>query len=658
MQLRHLDDPRITLPQLLAGSEQVVQRLRDISAGAGPLIKSSIFYTRLRAKTAESIEGKIANRRRDPKTPDYSFRNLTDYAGFRIITLSDNDLISAIDFVLKIIKAGQYIPDPVFEPGITFEAFHDATFNARTERDYDGKKPVSQQNDIYYRCMRHLLDAVDDDISELDPQQALSVRNYITAHCQPKTKSQNRYSSAHLTFWAISYHSPTLTIPIPVEFQIRTAIEDVWAEVSHKLLYKSRSEYVWSAQYESSLERAEQTLLTVKSQMDNLPEQIAGIYKSAAEAKDIADNFWGDKKQASKNERPADTELHFSLCASLIALAGDGKLPTEVKGPLVRYGRRLNTISPGHSNERAAAILGKCISSLTILSAEIRSLHLEGEQQNEKGEYVEPLARLYEQRQQLVELEILRLRAVMAINYGHKFENIPTQFDPAGEDRDIVLMEIYSNFCSFSESTRLKLKPITMLHFWKYLLAYDFGNPEMARINLHLSYTSMHADPTLPSWSIYKVLVPSFLGQERFTEAMEVLADMPAPDIDPRRMPRVSAVLKEKLTSCIRFATDAFDEHVDRGGLRGKRRGDILFDDTFTRPITQAQMAVHVTRLLNDRFGAFIAKNSPSIRPRLRRIVDYIENNRNEFDFLENEDKDSLDSDVAVVKTLLADIGY
>jgi ppGpp synthetase/RelA/SpoT-type nucleotidyltranferase len=661
-----LDDPRVTLPQILAGSEQVVQRLRTLSASAGPRASAALFYTRSRAKALESVTGKVGHRRRVKDDADYSFRRMTDFAGFRIVTLNDDDLIKAIDYILAIIKAGQTVSDPIFAPGNVFSQFHDAKFSARTELPFDGALLVEKQTDIYYKCMRHFLDRLESEsrlqeslIDDADPEAATrkaeisATRNYVRAECTALPKKRDRYSSAHLTFWALSYHQ-NFPIPIPVEFQIRTAIEDVWAEVSHKLLYKSKSEFVWSLEYERDLNLAEQQLGSIKTRMDNLPSDIAAIYTHSNQAQILSLDFWGDKGLAPER----NTDLHFSLCTALIGLVGDGKLLQEwIKVPLETYKKRVVDLNPKKNSDlETASILGECVKLLAGLAQQIESryLNLTEQSMDDHGEYVDQTSRLYEQRKLLVDLEILRLKGLLALNYSHRFDSgavIP--FKDSAEKKEICT-QLYGQLCGFVDTKRLKIKPITMLHTWKYLLASAaFKNDQVARMNLNLASAAMIADPTLPGWSIYRVLIPAYLGVERQKEVEGILTDLNSSSVPLKRMPYVSSELKDKLADAVRFAADAFEEHIDSRDHKSDRRGDILFEADFIRPISQAQLALSITRMLNDRLGVFVGKINPSICARIDRIIKYVENRREEFEFLKEDARSTIDADLVEVKNLL-----
>src|SRR5579864_2895692 len=63
--IRSLDSPEITERHIVFAAEQIAQRLRSLSISSGPSALAQQFYTRIRAKTPESIRGKIERKRRE-----------------------------------------------------------------------------------------------------------------------------------------------------------------------------------------------------------------------------------------------------------------------------------------------------------------------------------------------------------------------------------------------------------------------------------------------------------------------------------------------------------------------------------------------------------------------------------------------------------------
>ncbi|CAN0418636.1 unnamed protein product, partial [Ectocarpus sp. 13 AM-2016] len=104
---RDITDPRVNLDLVQAGAEQVIQRLRNLIASVGPADIYSHFYTKMRVKTIDSITKKIDAQQRGGyggPNPNFSFRDITDYAGVRFITLYDEDLKYVFDFIIEFVK--------------------------------------------------------------------------------------------------------------------------------------------------------------------------------------------------------------------------------------------------------------------------------------------------------------------------------------------------------------------------------------------------------------------------------------------------------------------------------------------------------------------------------------------------------------------------
>jgi hypothetical protein len=78
---------------------------------------------------------------------------------------------------------------------------------------------------FYESCYKHLVGAF---------RGRLDVVNKFAFRRAPVDKN---YSSVHVVATLLGYHNKK-TRPIKIEFQIRTALEDVWAEMDHMIFYK------------------------------------------------------------------------------------------------------------------------------------------------------------------------------------------------------------------------------------------------------------------------------------------------------------------------------------------------------------------------------------------------------------------------------------
>jgi ppGpp synthetase/RelA/SpoT-type nucleotidyltranferase len=595
---------------------------------------SSQFYTRARGKTTESIVGKIRHVRSTPGTPDrpgrpdYSFRDITDYAGFRIVTLYDDQLLGAIDHIIDIVRAGQNLPEPLFAKGSIWDSFHDGVFNARTSGSFNPATPRENQKDIYYKCLAYLFESVDKYYSEYkstpDYPAASRSSDDVKSACVPRPRRGDRYSSAHLTFWANSYQD-SATQQIPVEFQIRTAVEDVWGEINHKLLYKSKNPYVWSVDYETSFRQATELSERLKNTIDELPKEIARFHNSSTRAQLIAEDFWGGKEKAPKWQERKDNN-HLSLCAGLLAMAGDGTVGKLINDAFRTYEGMIRSISGRVSTGDAAATLAKSINHLKHLSETI----------DRRGSTDEIEEEHRNQRIKLLELEVTRLQALMC-TFGYAYKNeAAVKIVPMAPNDYSIQIEIYKRLCEFLADPKLRVKPITMLHVWKYLLSRTFS-PPLAEINLSAAYEALNVDPTLPYWSIYRVMVPYLRGELLLKQAHELYDSIQKEgDVVPPTF-GLQSELSERLDTAFRLAIDAFDEHTDPKKAEVESRGDVGFSRESYTPILQANLAMAVVIAFKKQVGKNICERNQMIADQINRVYDYVKKDLSKLDHDESQ---------------------
>ncbi|CAN0517622.1 unnamed protein product, partial [Ectocarpus sp. 8 AP-2014] len=86
------------------------------------------------------------------------------------------------------------------------------------------------------------------------------------------------YSSIHISTTAISYDLGIVK-PVPMEIQIRTAIEDIWSEVSHTNKYKANDLYFCSLGSKKSLESIKDEVASMKQHVNGISTTIENIRK-------------------------------------------------------------------------------------------------------------------------------------------------------------------------------------------------------------------------------------------------------------------------------------------------------------------------------------------------------------------------------------------
>ena len=610
--------PGVTQDILLSGAAQIAQRLHTLSSTLGPKSESKHFYTRVRAKASDSIRKKIFRKQRgidSPTTkPDYSFRDLTDLVGFRIVTLYDDDLKESIDYILELIVAGQHLPDPLFTPGFVWDVFHETRFIAREDKEQDP----------YVKCLKHLKSRVaadcdndkeikDDDgniIYEKHKQETILIDN---VNCFKETGRGTRYSSAHMIFNATAYIGNYVVI-IPVEFQFRTAAEDIWAELNHKLVYKIDTAFAWSQGYDVLRTKLNEISGTLKTLIDALPATIDAFYDSSQVASTAIDkeNFWAPKNQLYPH----------SLVISLFSIIGDRRqwevnedkisvidtisatevLPPPVVGAFTEYGELIEELKSQH---KAVSVLKLSYRSAIhdskdvytrLLNEAIKKRQQVTDDAITVLEKIKPLVkshivaseeRLNVERASLCDLEQIRLRVLSSAYFKEEFiEPNETLTETAKNEKAVKkqneLLALYRQLCEYLERP-LSVRPMCMIMFFKYLISTQLDSPAQETLmkkNLINSYDFLDGDMTIPSWSIYRVLLPRHLGLVRLAEAQAMLSLLDGCPTSINSMVILKGDIISKLNEAMGYALRAAQEHQkahdEKTDIPYKHRGDII----------------------------------------------------------------------------------
>lgn len=193
------DDNEKHLSRLLAGGQEVHKRLKSALDLAQTEESQSIFYIRSRVKQGDSIKQKILDRQmRYGK--NYSVSNLTDIVGLRVVVLYDEYIPTALKWVLNALESTRHSSSPLLSDDNITDCIQEITA-------YRRKNSV---NDPYECCLRDL-------------QAELGLSEKV---CKYADADETHYSSLHILLNLSSYHLGRER-SVPVEVQVRTAIEDV-----------------------------------------------------------------------------------------------------------------------------------------------------------------------------------------------------------------------------------------------------------------------------------------------------------------------------------------------------------------------------------------------------------------------------------------------
>jgi len=213
------------------GAHHVLDRLQNLTRIGVPSISDLAYTIRLREKEDYKVVEKVQRKRLTD--PTYDVARLRDIVGLRIVTLYRLD---ALDIIPRLVD---------FMKGDTGKA--DALFVS------------SEIEEIKIYSTNPMGDA------QALPQRLVSLFDSLGYKAEIENVPSN-YTSIHMVTWCRgtyrdAYHK------VPIEIQIRTALEDAWGEIDHKLKYKPATQKL-SVRDESILQECLAHLNVMKSFID------------------------------------------------------------------------------------------------------------------------------------------------------------------------------------------------------------------------------------------------------------------------------------------------------------------------------------------------------------------------------------------------------
>lgn len=248
------NDLQVEIAKRLVGAEEVRERIDSLLAHR-TFDKSSVIYQKKsRVKTAQSIYEKIQDRRITRPERGYGLGDIGDVIGFRLITLYDDSLYDLFKELMAVIEQGISIANPIFKK---VSAADGALSLPHTFNDCCVFAQHGGETNPYMMCLAAI-------------QKGFGLKDDALVRREIR---ENGYSSIHIQLDGILYRGGHKQ-PIPVEFQLRTALEDTWAEISHELEYKKRYDRLGEKfDWKTSISIASQHLQMFKKTIDLATEQ-------------------------------------------------------------------------------------------------------------------------------------------------------------------------------------------------------------------------------------------------------------------------------------------------------------------------------------------------------------------------------------------------
>jgi ppGpp synthetase/RelA/SpoT-type nucleotidyltranferase len=250
--------------QALSGADFVREQLLNaLAMGPQSLFRSEHIYAiKCRIKSTDSLKKKVIDRRKNNK--HYAAANATDIIGLRILTLLSERLPDIVEEFLDFVRFGQHPNIGLFCGAALDDTLHEAIVYA------------SPQSTPIYRSV----------------YENLSLKNF-----RPKSDGTARvtfssradYSSIHFVCHTNSYFAHTVK-QIPIEVQIRTAFEDVWAEVEHPRRYKAKE-----------MREEHQSNVFATAIVDSIDDRLSGLKQFLDSCSGVADGINRDFHALTSN---------------------------------------------------------------------------------------------------------------------------------------------------------------------------------------------------------------------------------------------------------------------------------------------------------------------------------------------------------------------
>lgn len=193
----------------LRGAQYAKDSFIKILNMGSPSISDLAYAVKARIKDDHKIIEKVSKKRKDDK-PLYRVNDIRDIVGIRIVTLYRLDALNIIPLLIDRIKSAAGVEESSVLLSDPVEEIKIYSVNPEGDAQKLAGRIASVFNDRGYGEKTKI---------ERSPQN---------------------YSSTHIVVWARGLWSGKF-LQIPIEIQIRTALEDVWSEIEHKLKYKRES---------------------------------------------------------------------------------------------------------------------------------------------------------------------------------------------------------------------------------------------------------------------------------------------------------------------------------------------------------------------------------------------------------------------------------
>jgi ppGpp synthetase/RelA/SpoT-type nucleotidyltranferase len=256
----------------LSGADEVRKKLLAGVSMGDPSIEDLAYLIKCRVKAHDRLVEKIVDRRAKGK-PQYSAKEVTDIVGLRVLTLYRAELPALVRHFLEFVLVAQNSPMFLFVGNNIRDCLNEIiVYRASNDGDVTDDLVIKEFERLGLVC------------EVVPPGRPL---NSVSADVKIVRKV-SEYSSIHIVLWCVGVNRDA-RFNVPVEVQLRTAIEDVWGEIDHLLSYKFKQGKEATPIDRLHYENAVGHLKQLKRQLDNctisadlIHQQIQNIFSGAS----------------------------------------------------------------------------------------------------------------------------------------------------------------------------------------------------------------------------------------------------------------------------------------------------------------------------------------------------------------------------------------
>lgn len=493
----------------------------------------TIFYDRSRVKDPGSILEKLFDRQL--RYGDrYSIKSITDIVGYRLVVLYDDQLRAAFKLAVQVLRNCHYSEDSLVTDPDLWKNIHEIKFFPRSQND----------DDPYTVMYRDLCS----DPTVIGPASGDWEAKVKRADPVGAPGSKSAYSSMHIIVYVASYSTGQPKL-VPLELQIRTAVEDIWSEISHENEYKVRKRNAWSPDLKQRYEENYLETKFLKEQLNTVvPYHVAKIRRNTDFIiRELA------KLRSSPIAQFNSYVLNLAFHIAVTSLDNSGRERFD------EYSACIERIRPVYAKRRDPSRMTDLLKEFEEAKARLSEVSKIEFSDADCQSSFDGLIRLEQARLEAIEIRVLLTSSTLS-------EEVKRTTIARADRLYSVLDEIQSD-------EALRLKPIAMIEYFKYYVFRfsSYKNSLLVRDHLNACYSALKIDPTVNHDGMMVVMATRALAQN-YWESAEEYRSM----LKDARNASVAREMRERYSDALMLALESRAAYERRDKVDIKRKVDDL----------------------------------------------------------------------------------